>query len=75
MPLKNLGSKLANSVHQVKLKREQDATMASAKIASAAKPVAKPIPVSVAAKPVARRAAQPPAKNLDSLHPRRIWPD
>ena len=74
MSLKNLGSKLANSVHQVKLKREQDSTSAPGKAAPAAKPVAKPTP-SVAAKPVAPRAAHPPAKNLDSLHPQRIWPD
>ena len=75
MSLKNLGSKLANSVHQVKLKREQDSTSAPAKTAPVAKPDVKPAPVSVAVKPVASRAAQPPAKNVDSLHPQRIWPD
>ena len=75
MPLKNLGSKLANSVHQVKLKRDQDSTTAPAKTAPVEKPVTNPAPASVSAKPSAPRAAQQPAKNLDSLHPRRIWPD
>ena len=71
---KKLESKLANGVRQVKSQREQ-ALVTPPKAAPVAKPVAKPTPASVVAKPVAPRAVQPLVAALDTLHPRRIWPD
>ena len=88
MSMKSLGSKLASGVHKVKLKREQESPATPKKTVPATKPVvklaAKPVvqkpeakstPVSVAAKPVAPRAAQQTAASLEKLHPSRIWPD
>ena len=72
---KKLGSKLAHGVRQVKSQREPESATVPAKTAPVAKPAAKLTPAKVAAKPVAPRAAQPPVTHLDSLHPRRIWPD
>ena len=82
MSMKNLGSKLASGVHKVKLKHEKEppATPINPVVNLAAKPAAqkpetKSTPVSVAAKPVAPRAAQQTAASLEKLHPSRIWPD
>ena len=80
MSMKNLGSKLASGVHKVKLKREQESPATPENTAPATKPVvqkpeAKSTPASVAAKPVAPRAAQQTAASLEKLHPSRIWPD
>ena len=71
---KKLGSKLASSVRQVKLQREQTPVV-PAKTVTPAKTGAPSAPVAVAAKPVAPRAAQQTAVNLEKLHPSRVWPD
>ena len=83
MSMKNLGSKLASSVQQIKLKREQEAPATPEKPVAVAKAAAKldakvdpkPTAVSVAAKPVAPRAEQQIAASLGTLHPNRVWPD
>lgn len=65
---KKLGSKLADSVHQVKTLSEQKPAVAPTKIAPPAKKPA-PQPTSASA------TAKPKAVNNDSLHPLRVWPD
>ena len=71
---KKLGSKLASSVRQVKLQREQTPVV-PAKTVTPAKARAPSAPVAVAAKPVAPRVAQQTAVDLEKLHPSRVWPD
>lgn len=70
---KKLGSKLANSVRQVKSQREHE----PATVAPAAKQATQPAPVNrAAAKPAeSRPLQQQPVPSTGSLHPRRIWPD
>ena len=72
---KKLGSKLSEGVRQVKSQREPVPTAAHAKTTPVAKPAAKPMPASVAAKPVTPRAATQAETNLNKLRPRRVWPD
>ena len=83
MLMKNLGSKLASGVQQIKLKREQESPSTPEKPVAVAKAAAKleakmdpqPKAVSVTAKPVAPRAEQQIAASLGTLHPNRVWPD
>ena len=69
---KKLGSKLANSVRQVKLQREQ-APAVPTKTVVAVKTTVKPAPTVAATRPVAPRPAS--KTEVNSLHPQRIWPD
>ena len=69
---KKLGSKLANSVRQVKLQREQTPVV-PAKTVTPAKTANKPAAAVAPTKPVAPQAHK--KTDLGSLHPQRIWPD
>ena len=74
---KKLGSKLANSVRQVKLQRDQ-APAVPAKTVATVKATVKPAPMVAATRPAVSRPSTPrPASKteMNSLHPQRIWPD
>ena len=74
---KKLGSKLANSVRQVKLQREQTPAV-SAKTVVAVKVAAKSAPTVATNQPRQTRpvAPRPASKTeINSLHPQRVWPD
>ena len=74
---KKLGSKLANSVRQVKLQREH-APVVPAKTVVAVKATVKSGPTVAATRPAVSRPSTPrPASKteMNSLHPQRIWPD
>ncbi len=81
---KKLGSKLANSVRQVKLQREQ-APVVPAKTAVAVKPTARPASPAAPTRPAAPDPAKKSDMNsktklsgqteLNRLHPQRVWPD
>ena len=72
---KKLGAKLSEGVRQVKSQREPVPAATPAKTTPVAKPGVKPMPASVAAKPVTPRAATQAETNLNKLHPQRVWPD
>ena len=86
---KKLGSKLANSVRQVKLQREQ-APVVPAKTGVAMKATARPALTAPTARPAAPGSAiKAESRNtemgsktemlgkteLSRLHPQRVWPD
>ena len=81
---KKLGSKLASSVRQVKLQRDQAAAV-PAKTAVAVKAAAKPAPTATPTRPAApvpARKVEMDSKTkmsgkaeLSRLHPQRVWPD
>ena len=71
MPVKKMGSKLAQGVRQIKAQQDK-ASPAMAPVSAPVVAVAKAVPARAAAK-----AKPAPAKASESsaLHPARVWPD